>query len=467
VNDRGVPVDTALVTAAQGIVDEGIRHANRELAELTNGDVPKVTGHARLKKWLVENGVTEVDAAGDVVPLTSTDKPHVTALLDKDDLTPHVRKALLIRESAGLSSLAKLKTMLLCACSDMRARGLLLYHGAVPTGRWAGRLIQPQNFPRGTVDDVEQYLEYIRAGAYDTIALFEQPLKVISSALRSMLRASPGNDLIAADYSAIEAKVLNWLAGEQGPLNAWRAGKDVYKVNAARLYNVLYEVVTKLQRQTGKFQELGCGFGMGAKKAVAAGTKTYGLTLSDDEAKAIVDNYRMTHPKVVEFWYETERACIEAINTPGLTVPFGDKGRLKVKVAGAYMYIRLPSGRKMAYPAPRVVEAETPWGEMKPTVEVHGVDSKTNEWCRQRLYGGLIVENIVQAVARDIMAEGMLRVEDHGFQVVLSVHDEVVAEVPKDFQTVRFFEDLLSTPPAWAADCPISAEGWRGERYKK
>lgn len=457
INDRGVRVDRELVAAAREVADEGIRRANGHIADLTGGGVLTVTNHGNLKKWLNENGVeTE-----------STDKAHVAELLDDPTLPETVRRVLQLRADAGRTSIAKLDSMLLCASEiDDRARGMLLYHGA-STGRWSGRLVQPQNFPRGSVDNVEALIPFVLARSYDALNMVAHPLAVVSSMLRSMLVAAPGFDLMAADYSAIEAKVLNWLANQADVVDRFRRKIDQYKHNATTLFKVEYSAVTKDMRQTGKFQELGCGYGMGAKKAVAAGKATYGLTLTEDEAKAVVDAYRMTHPRVVDFWYWTERACIAAVKTPGVPVVFGGHGNLKVFVAGKYMYIALPSKRVLVYPSPRIVEGLTPWGEMKEQVEVSAVDSFSRQWGRTRLYGGLLVENIVQAVSRDIMAEAMLRAEQAGYFPILSVHDEVVVEIPKGFGSVEEFESILSVPPAWASDCPISAEGWRGERYRK
>ena len=457
INDRGVRIDRELVVAARDVADEGIRRANGHIADLTNGGVTTVTNHGRLLTWLRDNGV-ETD---------SVDKASVTELLTDDDLPEKVRQVLQLRSDAGRSSIAKLDAMLACASpADDRARGMLLYHGA-STGRWSGRLVQMQNFPRGTVSEVDSFIPLILRREYDTINLVEHPLAVVSSALRACVTAAPGCELIAADYTAIEARVLNWLAGQDDITALFANGTDVYKHNATRLYKVDYAAVTKAQRQTGKFQELGCGFGMGAKKAVSAGKATYGLELSDDEAKAIVDGYRLTHSRVVDFWYETERACIEAIETPGVPVVFGAHHNLRVFVAGHYLYLVLPSKRPLIYASPRVVEAATPWGDMKPTVEISAVDTFSRQWGRVRLYGGLISENITQAVARDIMAEGMLRLEKAGYPPVLSVHDEVIAEVPTGFGSVQEFETILSTAPAWASGCPISAEGWRGSRYRK
>lgn len=467
VNDRGVRVDLQLVQAAAYVVEVGVERANARLAELTGGDVSKVTNNGRLLGWLNDQDIETESIA----------KPALAALLARDDMPETVREVLQLRADAGRSSVAKLKAMAYATCADGQARGLLLYHAA-STGRWGGRLIQPQNFPRGEVDDVESFIPYVLAGDYHAIDMFAHPIVVVLSMLRSMLTARPGHELMAADYSAIEARVLNWLAGQEDMCELFRkydaASKDdkplfdPYRHNAAKLYGIPLEEVQKFpHRQTGKFQELGCGFQMGAKKAVSAAKTVYGLDITDEQANDIVSGYRSTHAMVKRFWYEAEEACIDAVLQPGVAVRFGDKARLKAIKLGAYLYIVLPSGRPLCYAAPSVKEKLTPWGEMKPALHYWGVDPYTKQWGELSLYGGLIVQNVTQAIARDLMAEAMLRLEAAGYLPVLSVHDEVVVEVPEGCGSVKEMERIMSDNPAWATDCPVSAEGWKGFRYRK
>lgn len=483
INDRGLLVDVPLVKAAQAIAQEGARRANAVLSEATQGLVTRVTQTAKLKDWLASRGVVTA----------STDKASIKALLEQE-VTPEVRAALVARQEAGLSSVAKLEGMLEARCADDRVRGLLLFHGAT-TGRWSGRVVQPQNFPRGTVDHVERFIPALHAGDFDAIDLEENPIAVVSSLLRGMLIAPPGKVLMGPDYSAIEARVVNWLAGQDDILQLFRDGKDVYKYNAARLYGIPLEQVQKFpHRQTGKFQELGCGFGMGWKKAVDAAKDVYGLEITKDQAKEIVSGYRETHAKVVQFWRDAEDACKAAIRTPGVPVRFGAEERLLAIKSGGYLLVRLPSGRFLSYPAPRIVRAIAPWyadalaewQDAKQAAEENGepfdvpepekkeVDNiefsaqlMGGKWGRERTYGGKLVENIVQAVARDIMAERMLAAERAGFPPVLTVHDEVVVEVDALHADQLALEQLLAEPPAWAADCPIAVEGWTHTRYRK
>lgn len=488
-NDRGVFLDRPLIDASQTICIEGVERANLIISELTNGEVPKVTNAARLTEWVRAQGVVT----------DGVSKAAVREMLESD-LDPRVRGALVIRAEAGRASVAKLSSMLDSVCDDGRVRGMLMYHAA-STGRWGGRLVQPQNFPRGEIDRVERFIPDILAGKYDMIDLFAAPIIVVSSLLRGMLAAAPGKQFYCGDYAAIEARVLNWLAGQKDVTALFHAYDDApkelkptfdpYRHNAAKLYGIpLAEVQKFPHRQTGKFQELGCGYQMGWKKAVSAAKDVYQLDLTDEKSQELVKAYRSSHADVVQFWRDTNDACIEATNTPGVPVYFGGLKNLRAIKAGGYLYLVLPSGRPLCYASPRVVEAETPWSreareeaaarikageanvimpavQTRPALEFSGVDPLSKQWGRLRTYGGALVENIVQAVSRDLMADAKLRLEKAGYTPLLSIHDEVLCEVPNGFGSVSEYEQLMATLPAWAEGCPVAAEGWQGPRYRK
>lgn len=466
VNDRGIRFDRELATSALKIATKAIDDANDILADLTNGEVTKVTQNGRALAWVQSQGLEA----------NSLDKAAVVELLG-GDLTENVRAFLETRSEAGRASVSKIKSMMKVAGEDDRLRGLLLYHGA-STGRWAGRLVQPHNFPRGEIKNIESYIPWVLDGEYEAINMLAPPVVVISSLLRGMLIPAEGHDLIAADFSAIEARFLNWIADQKDVVELFRkydaAPKDekplydVYRRNATRLFGVsLDEVLAFPHRQTGKFQELGCGFGMGKKKAVKAAKDVYGLTLTEEQAEEIVNGYRSSHTNVVDLWYESERAVLAAVASPGSPITFGPLENLRALKAGSYLYVILPSRRALCYAQPKIVERMTPWGEMKPCVEVSAENPVTRQWERNQLYGGLIVENFVQAGSRDLLVHGMMAADKVGYTSILSVHDEAVAEVPKGFGSVEEFERILSTTPEWAAGCPVSAEGWRGDRYRK
>jgi DNA polymerase len=477
INDRGMRVDRGLVWAATDVASEGLLRANLRLSELTGGAVKGVTNHAALTEWLTDTAELATEGVS---------KAAIAALLERDDLTADVREVLQLRADAGRTSVAKLRSMVEVACSDGRLRGMLMYHAA-STGRWGGRLVQPQNFPRGEVDDPESFIPFVIARDYDALDVFAHPVVIVLSMLRAMLTAAEGHELIAGDFSAIEARVLNWLAGQDDVCALFASGEDVYKHNAAKLYGIPLSEVQKFpHRQTGKFQELGCGFGMGPKKAVSAAKAVYGLTITEEQADEIVSDYRATHSMVKGFWKETENACVRAVRHPGESFRFGAHRNLTAVVAGAYLYIVLPGGRPLCYAGPHLKERPMPWCDVcakneqahveadhvfrhakKPCLHYWGVDPFSKQWGEISAYGAMLVENVVQAVARDLMAEAMLRAETHGYTPVLSVHDEIVTEVPLGFGDITEFERLMSELPDWAEGCPVAAEAWRGFRYRK
>lgn len=501
-NDRGLRVDLPLIRAARSIVIEGKARADEALDRITGGEVTAVTQNGRLVEWLRNQDIDTISVA----------KPKITEILE-GEVTPEVRAVLELRSEAGRSSTAKLNSMEAYADELGIIRGLVQYHAA-HTGRWGGRGPQPQNFPRGEIEDIENLIPAVLTEDYDLLDLLAPPVPTISSMLRSMLMSHEGYDLIAGDFSAIEARVLNWLAGETEILELFRAMdagdslKHPYKVMAVRMGRAATPADVKKPSedyQAGKAAELGCGFGMGWEKGIDAAWKVYQVRLNEEQSKHMVEVYRNTHPNVVDFWYETENNVKLAIQNPGTVYTFGARKNLKAVVAGVYLHIVLPSGRVLYYAAPKIVESETPWSkkardkwakvnkilldgkgdtlspedfalahepepekQMKATIEYSGVDSQgSKQWGRLRTYGGHLVENIVQAVARDIMAEAMLRLEAHGFLPVLTVHDEVVGMTESGENRESEFIAIMAEVPSWATGCPIFVEGWQDQRYRK
>jgi DNA polymerase bacteriophage-type len=447
INDRGIMLDVPLVEAAQRVVDEGMVEANRAIKKVTGGAVMGITKVADLTRWLQEQGVD----ADDVRKSTVRD-----LLADPDDLDLAVQEALKLRQEAGKSSTSKLKSMQAARCTDDRVRGLLLYHGA-STGRWSGKLIQPQNFPRGTVKDVEDYIPLILEGQ-DAQAWADPPLAVVSSLLRSMLVASPGNVLMAGDYSQVEARILGWFAGEP-------YGDREYERMAAAIFRVPLDDVTPEQRHVGKGTVLGCGYQMGWSKFQVQMAEQTGVWLEDEVAERAVRTYRTMKAGIPSLWRQTEAAAIRAVDTPGHVAAAGVQGNIRYVVRGQFLWCILPSGRPLAYALPQVNEVETEWGT-KRQLSFMGINTYTRKWQRNGTYGGHLVENVVQATARDVMAEAMLRLEAADYPVVLTVHDEVVSEVPEGCSLDDFLA-LLRKSPQWASDLTLEVEGWSGERYRK
>lgn len=739
INDRGVQVDRALVLAAQDVAARAVDKANARLRELTGRPGIAVSNVGELLDWIRLRGIDS----------ESLDKQAVAAL-KREELPADVAEAIRLREECGKSSVAKLESMLAAACEDGRIRGLLLYHGAA-TGRWAGRLVQPQNFPRGNVEKPEQFIPAVLAGDVDLIDLHYAPLEVVSAMLRAMLVASPGRLLVAADFAAIEARVLAWLADEREMLETFSTGGDVYKAMAGKVYDKPASEISKPERQLGKmclgpdtrvithrgtirivevtqadllwdgeswvehdgllcngpqqtmthrgltatpehgvltvagwreFQEvasnpalfqsaralvdllsfiaspecaensaavgssssdaiagaslecspttfadprprnardarrgprtvsgfpsslrflqtqssgidcsadcppqsagatdpqtrltsttvaeaspstrpggatapsscntckasvagtthlsnltasmstadtspatsvssrtektektggasqtcsngseswscvydianagprnrfavltddgpvlvhncvLGLGYGMGPAKFMDSCKTQGGITLAEDEARRIVKIYRDSNRAITTLWRDLENAARNAVDSPGETFPVAD-GRVRFVARGGYLWMLLPSGRKLAYSKPVLAERTTPWGSQTLAVRVWGQNSVTRRWEQYDLYSGLIAENAVQAIAADVLFEAMLRVENAGMPIVLSVHDEVVCEVEDARADYKKLEQLMSVVPAWAPGLPLAAEGWQGPRYRK
>lgn len=455
INSWGVFLDVAAVEGAIKIIEEYELACELELAELSGDTFWKASQLLQIKNWLADKGL----------PVESLDKDAVETLLSKEGLPEDVKRVLQIRQSLGKTSTKKLRAMLGSVCKDGRVKDLLMYHGA-STGRWSGKGIQIQNFPRVKVKDLEEKMAALRLGKLSAITQWGDPMHLISSLLRGMIMAAPGNRLYVADYAAIEARGVCWLAGQESTLKLFREGKDVYRFMASTIYSKPLDMVDGgekdgPERQLGKQATLGCGYQMGAPKFQLTCQK-YKMAVDLPLAERAVEAYRTTNDKVVQFWWGQERAAKKAIKTRKIV----DCGPIRWAVIRGFLYCRLPSGRCLAYAAPKVEMGKTPWGDEREQISFMAVNDK-NQWVRVRTYGGSITENITQAVCRDIMAEAMLRLEAAGYRVLFTVHDEIVCETAEDFGSVEEFLDLLTEVPAWAKGFPIKAEGWSELRYRK
>jgi DNA polymerase len=459
INDRGVHLDVGLIEAAQEMRDEAVDRASAAMHQLTDGEVRGVTDMRGLRSYLQVDSVAEAE---------------VKELL-AGELSPIDRQLLELRRDNGKSSVAKLDTMML-VLHNGGAHGLLQYHGA-DTGRWAGRLVQPQNFPRPSIKNIEQLIPLVTARDYDGIEEHAPVMEVLSSMLRSMLTPHPGQTFYCADFSAIEGWVVAWLAGQDGMTS--------YEEMAAAIFGLPVDEIGEdsTERQVGKVAVLGCGYGMGINKYIDTVYDWTGINLHDPNCagcqaklrgnkaehegctgQRAVNTYRTVNAPIKELWYAAEDAMVAAVRRPGeVTTTTG--GRVRFRVKGQFLWAVLPSGRPLCYPLPKLVDTITPWGAEKQAVEISTTNSYTRKWERRTLYGGLIVENLTQAIARDVMADAMLRVEAAGYPIVLTVHDEVLAESAAG--NLDEFQQLMSLMPEWSGGLQLKVSGWEGRRYRK
>jgi len=470
INLRGVAVDRSFVERALEIAATEQQNADIEVGALTGGAVESTGQRDELLKWLVAEGYPADNLQGETID---------GVLEGNWDLKPEVRRVLELRRSVGRTSTKKFQALSASICADDRVRDLLAYYGA-GTGRWAGRRVQPQNFPRGTIKgDIEVLVADIMRYDVETLRLlYGDPMELLASALRGTIIAGPGRVLNVADYAAIEARVTAWIADEERLLELFRQGKDVYKAQAADIFKRPESTIAKDsdERQLGKAAVLGLGFQMGPPKFQATCAKApYFIEITESLAQEVVTAYRATNRNIVAMWGKLQECAIEAIRRgPGAApVPCG---KVAWAQRGRFLHVKLPSGRLLSYCDPRVVEKlvegtrtdGTTYRFYAPSIRFMGLDARTHQWTEQHTYGGSLMENVVQATARDLMRDAMLRLERTGiYQNVLTVHDELVCESDANAGSVREYEELVSAIEPWATGLPVKAEAWRGARYRK
>lgn len=459
INTRGIQVDTELVDAALYLIKEFTDECNSKMDLLSSGYIDKASQVARIKNWMKTKGVVLPDLSKDSVTKALQDGKH-----------PEILNVLRLRQQVGKTSVKKFEAFKNATCSDGRVRDMFVYHGA-STGRWAGKIVQLHNLPRGTIKDTEECIEAIKKKNLDSFRfLYPDVMGAISSCVRGALVAAPGKDLLVVDFASIEARVLAWVAGEERLLKEFSTGEDSYIKMAEAIFET--KEISKDQRFVGKQAVLGCGYGMGWKRFMET-CASLEQEVSEALARKAVAAFRKKNKKIVELWKGVEQAAISAVKDPSLFCYFSNEAEnLMFKMDKDFLYCTLPSGRRLAYHHPKT-ERKEKFGNTVDVLTFMGVGIN-NSYIRQDTWGGTLVENIVQAIARDLLCEAMLRVEQHGYKVVLHVHDEIVAEVPEE-QLLRdnkilVLEDFISltkTLPSWAEGCPVDAEGWRGKRYRK
>lgn len=465
INDRGVGLDLDLVRAAERMAVSETERLDARMSTLTGGYVASTTKVADLRRWVGGQ-------LGREIP--SLDKQSLAELLVMPQM-PHVREALNLRQEAGKSSVAKYDKMLGMVGSGDRARGTLQYYGA-GTGRWAGRGIQLQNLPKGMLkrSELESAVRWVKAGDRRPLEwLYDRPLDVLATLLRSCIVPAPGRVLDVADFSAIEARVVAALAQQNDLVALFASGGKVYEVMAAAIFGGGPEDYPKdsNERDIAKRTVLGAGFGMGHEKFRATVVKQGGGDPGEELSRRAVKTFRDFYPKIPQLWRAMDETALEVVGR-GLTAWREVPGtRLAFALHQDYLMLRLPVGRSLWYYHPRVVSRLMPWSTderpvRRPAVQYVGLDSVTRQFLPMDAYGGLWTENAVQAVARDLMADAMTRIDSKEHRIICSVHDELIVESDPCSSHGAFMQ-LMQHVPEWAFGIPVAAEGWRGTRYAK
>ena len=446
INDRGVLIDKELVQ--QAIICDMMlsEEMTKRAYELTGLENPNSV--SQLKGWLEERGIP-VDSLGkkDVASLISD--------LDKHSIDSDALDMMKLRLQMAKSSVKKYQAAERCICNDGRAHGLFQFSGAQRTQRWSGRLLQLQNLPQNHISTLDEARELVKMGCFDMIeTLYGNTPDILSQLIRTMLIPKEGCEFIVADFSAIEARVLAWLAGEQWRLDAFQCGEDIYCASASQMFGVpvVKHGINGELRQKGKVAELACGYGGSTGALISMGALDMGL--KESELPDIISSWREANPNIVKFWYAVEKAAIETVKDHvDRTV-----GKIGFQFSANTLWIVLPSGRRLAYIKPNR------FGRMALTFEGLGAN---NKWTRGETYSGKLTENITQATARDLLAKAMHRMDLAGMDIVGHVHDEVILEVPKAKYTVEEICELMRKNPNWAEGLPLDADGYKGAYYFK
>lgn len=446
INDRGVGIDMDLVRAALLLDEETSAAAKEQLKNLTGLDNPNSV--MQLKKWLGEQGL-QVQSLG---------KEQVTEILSDAETLNLVREALLLRQATSNSSIKKYDMLNNATCRDDRIHGILQFYGATRTGRWAGRLLQVQNLPRGSLKphELATARDFVKANDMEALDMIWGDVpEVLKSLIRSALIPSDGHEFIVSDFSAIEARVIAWLAGETWVLDTFREGHDIYKATANQMFHLGgVDKVDKAMRQRGKVATLALGYQGGTGALQAMGALKMGI--KEDELQGLVNAWRTANPNIVKFWRRVEAAAKRALEF-GTKVSLRGTG-ISFYVRDTFLMIGLPNGRSIAYANATLEDGR---------IRYEGKSMASSTFQKLDTYGGKLVENIVQATARDVLAESMLRLEKLGYKIVAHVHDEVILDVPKGVTNIDEINEQMAINPEWTEGLPLAAAGFRSDFYMK
>ncbi len=445
INDRGVLVDMKLVRNAVSCERLHKEVVTKRAYELTGLENPNSV--AQLKGWLGDKGMEA----------ESLSKKAVAEMIAETD--GEVEELLRLRLMLAKTSVKKYEAIERSACSDGRVHGMLMFYGANRSGRWSGKNVQLHNLPKNYLPDLELARDLVKQGRFEDIELlYDSTPNVLSELIRTAFIPKPGCRFVVADFSAIEARVLAWLSGEQWRLDVFTSHGKIYEASASSMFHVPMEEITKGSplRQKGKLAELGLGFGGASGALVSMGALDMGLT--EEELPPLVAAWRKANPHMVQFWWDVDAAAIKAVTEKQKT----KVGKIIFEYKSGILFITLPSGRKLSYVKPRM--AVNRFGRDGLTYE--GI-SENKKWSRIETYGPKLVENIVQGTARDLLAEAMLRVEKKGYPIVMHCHDEIIAEVPEGTGSVDEMCEIMAVQPAWAEGLPLRADGYQCSFYQK
>lgn len=452
INDRGASVDRELAEAAISLMDEVAEENMERLKAITGLENPNSL--KQFKEWLTAQGT----------PFESLGKDLVIAALQADNLPRRVKETLQLRLKLSNSSTKKYIMMDNATCSDGKIHGLLQFYGATRTGRWAGRLLQVQNLPRNYLDDLDYARQLVKQRDREAIEIFYNSVPdTLKQLIRTGLVAEDGNRFIVSDFSAIEARVIAWYAGQDWVLDVFRTHGKIYEATAAQMFHLgdveAYDWKSsegKEMRQRGKVATLALGYQGAAGALTAMGALNQGI--SEDELPDIVQRWREANKRIVNFWYSTQKGVVRCLSGGGMQK--GPKG-LRFFRKGGFLFIQLPSGRRLAY-----AKAHLDEGNYGPAIFYEGQGDKV-AFQKLQTYGGKLVENIVQATARDLLAEAMIRLDKNNYPIVFHVHDEAVAELPQGEGSLEDMNKLMAVNPEWAEGLPLNAEGFETEYYMK
>ena len=498
INERGVKIDVKAAFAASQLVEEEKVSLDQEMRAVSGGEIASCQAVAQIKAYLAGSGMGNIE---------SIDKASTQELLAKE-IPADCRRILELRAQSSKASTAKIDPMISGVNADHRLRGSFQYSGA-NTRRWAGRRVQLHNLKRPSLkhQTIEKIVDSLREKKMtrDDLSIFGDPLSVVGDLIRALIVAEDGKEFLVSDFSAIEARVVAWLAGQESVLEVFRSGTDIYIHAASSIFGKPAAFITKDERAVGKVAILALGFGggVGAFQAMAKG---YGVKMApafealsaratEDQIARCYDSHfknktkyeskgepisqeeyvasdltkifwREDNEHIVSYWAELEQAAISAVTNPNIVFPTRSN-KICYKMSGSFLFCRLPGGGVIVYPYPEIRKSKTPWGSTKDSLTYMAEDSTSKKWTRFTTFGGSLCENVTQAVARDLLADAMLRCESKGLEIVMHVHDEIVCEVPKGQHKIEDLTSVMNETPTWAKGLPISSSGFICNRYRK